>query len=289
MKRTIVGIALGALMLCLLAGCSAGPDPTSADFEPAKDEVKVDQIDWTVENAVMDDKRRVAFSYTNNSKFTIVDLKITFSMKPDTTPESLRDAFESLKDSGWSDSQINEIANVTEDQLARLSVVGECALPVAPGETSQQDAMVLGMVFLGDMAQYELTEPSMMSIKYVAGEGKLYEETYDFKTSSYSLSKDVIDTAQWSDSEMAGALPNPEGELVVDVDDSGNRFTFETVGTTQEGFDAFVAACKEKGFTVDASESDTHYYADSADGAYELDVFYSPEYGQIRVYLDLAD
>lgn len=299
MQKTItkpLSILLGFILLfgaLCLTGCSSGAssstnNPSSAEFKPNKDEIKIDQIDWSVENAVMDGYRRIAFTYTNNSQFDIVDLDFKFSMKPDVTPEVLRQACEALKDNGWTEENLNELSDATQEEVSRFSISAEWGQEVKSGASSGKDAMTMGFAFINAMEQYDLTEPNLLTIKYIAGDGKLYEETYDFKSKSYSLSDEVIDTKQWSDSELASQLPRPENLLVINIDDSEKRFTFETAGTDEDEFESYVSACKEAGFTKDVTNGSQYFYATSSDGKYDLDLFYYPDAGSITAYLDIA-
>lgn len=293
MKKILTLLAVMALGLCVLGGCASGnnttSNPSSTEFKPKKDEIKVEQIDWSVENAVMDSYRRIAFIYTNNSQFDIVSLDFEFSIKPDITPEILRQTCEALKDNGWTEENLNELSDATQEEVSRLSLSAKWGQEVEPGSSSGKDPMTIGYAFINTIEQYELFEPSLMTIKYIAGDGKLYEETYDFKTKSYSLSDEVIDTKQWSDSELASQLPQPENLFVIEIDDSEKRFTFETAGTDEDKFEAYVSACKEAGFTKEVTESDRTFYATSSDGKYDLDLFYYPDEGSITAYLDIAN
>ncbi len=70
----------------------------------------------------------------------------------------------------------------------------------------------------------------------------------------------------WPSSTAGKLLPTPKsttGKFSYEHDD--NFFVY--VGNTSKAdFDAYVAACSDKGFTVDYDKGDTYYYADNADG-----------------------
>lgn len=287
MKKVFVFIAATAFALCVLAGCSSGSGQGGTAAPAKKNEVKIDQIDWSVENTVMDKRRRVAFSYTNNSEFPIVEVELMCSPKADTTPETLREACASLTENGWSTEDLDELGNMSQEEIARLYLTGDWCQIVEPGESSGKDAVTIGYAYINSLEQYDLFEPSMMTISFLVGD-ELYTETYDFKTGSYSFDGDPIDTKQWSESELASQLPQPDSLLVAEMSDSEKRFTFETIGTTQSDFKAYVKACKEKGFTKNVTEGDSYFYVKSADGKYDLDIFFSEEAGSITCYLDLA-
>ena len=75
-----------------------------------------------------------------------------------------------------------------------------------------------------------------------------------------------LGTISWPSSTAGKLLPTPKsttGKFSYEHDD--NFFVY--VGNTSKAdFDAYVAACSDKGFTVDYDKGDTYYYADNADG-----------------------
>lgn len=75
-----------------------------------------------------------------------------------------------------------------------------------------------------------------------------------------------LGTISWPSSTAGKLLPTPKsttGKFSYEHDD--NFFVY--VGNTSKAeFDAYVAACSDKGFTVDYDKGDTYYNADNADG-----------------------
>lgn len=108
MKRILSLFAAMAFALCILGGCSGASDPannpSSAEFKPSKDEIKIDQIEWNADSSVVNVKevglytsgpfgdkiRCVVFSYTNNSNYPIIDLECSYSLKDDVTAEDVK-------------------------------------------------------------------------------------------------------------------------------------------------------------------------------------------------------
>ncbi len=43
--------------------------------------LKIENIDWNVKEGVLDGRRFVNFSYTNNSEYPVVDVEIEFKQK----------------------------------------------------------------------------------------------------------------------------------------------------------------------------------------------------------------
>ena len=99
---------------------------------------------------------------------------------------------------------------------------------------------------------------------------------YDENDSKMSISVDAAEeygTLVWPDSTIASMLPAPKsttGEITQD-DDKG--FIAYVGDTPIEEYNAYVAACADKGFTVEASESEKSYSAKNSDG-YQLSVSY---------------
>lgn len=279
-------LALAALLLATAAGCSSNPQTssgTSPNGAPQQSEdnangsIKIEDIDWRVESGIEHGNRRVSFDFTNNSGYDILGIDLDLELKEDLTSEDLQTAFADL------------LANdVTEEQLRDWTIGGTICVKVEPGASSLSDFITAGMRYLTDMAQYECTEPSIMTIRYLA-DNKMYTEYYDFKTGTYDLSNDVIEADQWTDGPLASILPQPEGEVVTDVDESDTRLSFDTTGTSVDGFAAYIDACRDNGFTSNVTSTDTTYYADSEDGLYHIDLFYSDYSGSITAYCDVAD
>lgn len=257
---------------------SAGGAPAVAEKTgPAKDEVKAEEIAWTASDVVIDGKRRVAIQYENKSAYTIANLRIDFVVREDLSEEELQAAFSDMQ---------SEINADPADNAKKNGMWGEVSIPVLSGESSEPGPLEVGAIYINDMAQFEAVEPDLMKIAFLTDDGKMYEETYDFKNDSYSLNSKVIDTAEWGSEEPATMSPKIDGAIVVDVEDAADRFSFEAIDVDQGEFDAYVDACKEAGFTVDPAETDQTYYADHVDGGFHVDCFYYPGRQQLTIYLD---
>lgn len=285
-KMAVVLLAVG--LAVSLSACSDGNTGTDAGVVdepsivaekkgPAKDEVKAEEIAWTVDNAVVDGKRRVAIQYENKSAYTIANLRIDFAVKQDLSEEELQTAFSGMQ---------SEINTDPAGNAKKNGMWGEVSVPVLSGESSVPGPLEVGAIYINDMAQFEAVEPDLMRIAFLTDDGKMYEETYDFKNDSYSLNSKVVDTTEWGSEEPATMSPKADGMIVVDIDDTAERFFFDAIDVDQEEFDAYVDACKEMGFTAEPAETDQTYYADHVDGGFHVDCFYYPGLQQLAVYLD---
>lgn len=285
-KMAVVLLAVG--LAVSLSACSDGntgtdtgvvdePSIVAEKKGPAKDEVKAEEIAWTVDNAVVDGKRRVAIQYENKSAYTIANLRIDFAVKQDLSEEELQTAFSGMQ---------SEINTDPAGNAKKNGMWGEVSVPVLSGESSVPGPLEVGAIYINDMAQFEAVEPDLMRIAFLTDDGKMYEETYDFKNDSYSLNSKVVDTTEWGSEEPATMSPKADGMIVVDIDDTAERFFFDAIDVDQEEFDAYVDACKEMGFTAEPAETDQTYYADHVDGGFHVDCFYYPGLQQLTVYLD---
>lgn len=185
----MLGLALAA---CSAGGAggttapgSAGDAQAQQSATPADDAIKVEQIDYEVKDGVENGYRRVLFGYTNNSDYTVVSVELLMAMPEDVEDEALESAFADLIEQGF----------YTVDDLHDIKMGCDSTFAVEPGKTSGDRAATYGMVYVTSLEQYELMEPDMLTIKFLH-DGEIYEEYYDYRTGSYTLSSDVIDADQ---------------------------------------------------------------------------------------------
>lgn len=265
-----------AVCLPLLAACSNSSDatpsgPANSKASVAKDAIKVDQIEWAASNAVENGFRCIDFVYTNGSKYPISEFEMSFALKKDVTLDEMKSAF--TNPATTNEYLTDIVEDLTEENYSQTKITVTNQFVTDSGSSSEPEYITTGIIYLTSMDQFDLFEPNMMTMSYVNG-GKIYKETYDFATDSYSVSKDTTDILEWPDNELAQMLPQPEGMLIVKIEEKDGDFKFETVGTSKTVFDEYVSACKEAGFTVNADEPDytDRYKAENGDGTYKLDI-----------------
>ncbi len=275
--RRIATSFVAAALVATLAACGGGAGqgespvagtqtPNSAQ-EPAgavpgeDDSIKIDEIDWVVEETVIDGDRKLAMSYANNSSFTILELRIEFNQREDVTDEDLAAFDEAYADPDWSPSV----------EATELYIIGDNQHYVEPGEEAGPIACSLAYAFTGPtLEQYKLMEPNMAGIVYLGGDGKLYCEYYDFLNDSYSQSSSSgADAVEWSESDISKLVPEIDAPVVNVSSDDEDRFVFNAYGLTLDDFAPYVEKCKELGFTEDPGEDEDWYTATNEDG-YEI-------------------
>ena len=75
-KKILLGLVL---ILCCFTGCSSNSSKNRDDNNPP--EIKMSDIDWSVKSGIIDDERKLTFSYKNNTDYTIAYIELTFTMK----------------------------------------------------------------------------------------------------------------------------------------------------------------------------------------------------------------
>lgn len=294
-KVPLILLALAVGAMGVVPGCASDPNGVDGSAQasatsmarstqsPSRDAVKAEDIGVTVENGVVGGERRVLFSYSNNSRYPITDLRITYSLKPSVSDDEYESTIADMN-TEWSRSLLDRT-----NAWNAIELSAEYYGSVDPGGESPQERVTLNTVYLSDMSQFDLFERSMMRICFLS-DGRIYEETYDFKTNSYTLSKESIDTEQWLDTELSALIPRPEGQMVIETDSGTTYYSYSTFGTSEEEYAAYVAACKEMGFTDPIVDSDIRFYANTADGTYTIDVTPAfPHEGNMNVRIERND
>ena len=90
---------------------------------------------------------------------------------------------------------------------------------------------------------------------------------------------------EWPSSGLSMYLPKPETAYGKVRTDDEERFCIDLFGVTAEQFDAYVKVCKEKGFTINTTKTDSVFYAYHPD-QYKLDIFYREEEESLEIFLD---
>lgn len=113
---------------------------------------------------------------------------------------------------------------------------------------------------------------------------------YDENDSKMSISVDAAEeygALVWPDSEIASMLPVPKSTTGEVTQDDEKGFAAYVSDTPIEEYNTYVAACADKGFTVDASESEKSYSAKNSDG-YQLSVSYQGN-GVMSISIDVPE
>lgn len=96
-KKILLGLVL---VLCCLTGCGSNSGNSKNSNDNSPPEIKMSDIDWNIKSGIIDGQRRIVFSYTNNTDYTIGDIELDFQRKASTTDDDMLKEFKLLKDTG---------------------------------------------------------------------------------------------------------------------------------------------------------------------------------------------
>lgn len=302
MKKTVTALCLSITMLFSMTGCSGNeisetestpvtstenetvseldsePSATSPENETISKTdsessdnaaIHIEEIDWNIAEGILDGERMVSFNYTNNSKYTILEIEMQFKQKDGITAEQLA-VFDNIK----------KECELTDDEVAEISITACNKKCADPGETVSASPCYIEDTYsyVENITQYEIMEPDIMTIYYIGNDGKGYTMYYDFKSHNYSESSlGGKNIQEWSDSELSKLLPKPVApEIKTDIDDE-KLFMFTVHGITIDEYEAYIEEVTANGFNDVMIKDKRSYYSSNAEGV------------SVSVYYDVVD
>ena len=94
-----------------------------------------------------------------------------------------------------------------------------------------------------------------------------------------------ISEFEWNNMALAEIIPEPESNLGSHLMNSEDYLSVDVHEISKEAYKEYVNGCREKGFTVDMSETDGYYSASNNEG-YELMLYYFDD--EQRMSIDLS-
>lgn len=238
--------------------------------EAEETDIKIEDIDWKVNQGIVDNERYVLLSYTNNSKFTVSDFELTFKEKADITEEQkTKFCSDIIKEFGFSDEDKKEL------QDKEISMHCTADEVVDPGKSAKNIYFCYysGYSYVKNMDHYKLVEPDIATIKYIDGD-KIYTVYYDFLSNSYSVDDTVEEAYQWTEYEtFKDKVPKPDVKTIDVVINTNSAFSFEVNGVSKEQFESYIDDCIKFGYNVDSTKLDTAYFASDSEG-YRVSISY---------------
>ena len=231
-------------------------------------------IDWNIDEGIIEGERQALLHYTNNSEYTISGFELTFKEQQGITDEKKEKFLTDIKEKlEFSDEEIAELKK--ED----ISIHAKTEKLVEPGESVKIASCFYyeddGYSYVKDIEHYNLVEPDIATIRYI-NHDKIYTTYYDFASEKYSNEEETKVAYQWSKTDINTKIAKPEVKVVeVGIDDESS-FSFEAFGMSIDQFSAYVDQCIELGFTLDASSHEEFYTADNTEG-YNVYLSYNNE------------
>ena len=99
--------------------------------------------------------------------------------------------------------------------------------------------------------------------------------------------QDDTERFTWSDIQLADIIPEPESHFGEVIGNSAESLFLYVHRTSTADYSEYVDACKDKGFIVDADQSELSYHAYNADG-YSLSLFYNEGENVMDISVDVA-
>lgn len=273
------------MLLSLIVGC--GNNASKSDEKDTKsNDLKIEDIDWSVDEGIVDGERYVMLSYTNNSKYTISNFEILFSEKQNITEEQKAKYFEDIKKIAEVDeSDPDEVSDFEELKSREISMSVESERVCRSGESISNEKChyYSGYYYLRNIKHFSLVEPDIATIKYI-DDNKIYTVNYDFKSKKYTKDAKTEVAFYWTEKEIGNAIPKPKADIVSSDIDNDDSFYFDIHGWTLDDFNAYVKECQVKGFTLEKYENEGYYSADSESG-YRITLDYDEDDGEVSAHI----
>lgn len=237
----------------------------------------MEEIEYYFEDSIRYEEPVAVFGYQNNSEFTIVRLDLEFTMKENITAEELK-VFDSLKDQReLSDNDIMEFEPMVLDYMV-----------CDPGEE-----VVGAICYMGynleptTVEQCNFMNLSYAGIYFIAADGKIHMVKYSAKNDTHVLVDEFAEPYNWSDSEYANMLPEPDARIVEIDYDEVDYFQCSVYDMNFENFQGYMKECEEKGFSWDENNSISRW-ARNEEG-YTLNVRYIDYMKMMEISLEIED
>ena len=272
MKKKTKMFSIFTAILCVatsLAGCGNNGTISTPSGSTIKSNMNIEDIDWKVDEGIVDGDRFVLLSYTNNTPYTITSFELTFKEKSTVSEEERESFFSDIQQNlNVSDEDIEEVKN------RQITMHTHTERVVEPGESISNVNCYYysGIYYLKDINHYNLVEPDIATIKYI-DEDQIYTVYYDYGSNSYSAEEDTEIAYQWSETDLGDMIPKPDVKVVESGRDDEDIFMFDAYGLTLEEFNDYVEECKELGYTIDPGSFEGFYSADNEEG-YNVYLYY---------------
>ncbi|MCD8357654.1 MAG: hypothetical protein LUC06_00370 [Oscillospiraceae bacterium] len=289
MKKLVFGFGLAFSIIFGLAGCGSESESSSSKASEsdssfrAEDAIKIEDVDWSIYNGLVDGERSLLFSYVNNTEYTIYRVEIEFTPKAGTTA----DDFSALL-AFATDEDIAEFTESFDTYISYITMDSTNYQVTPPGESANNGSECdLGYFEVQTSDQCAFMEPDIITVSFIGPNGLGYKTSYDFKYQTYTTSpRDGIVLQPWPDSEISGLLPETNFDIIEISSDQYDWFTFYAYGVSRAEYDAYVKAIKNTGFTYDYLSHDDSYSADNKDG---INVYVSYEEVDHQLYVRIYD
>lgn len=280
--RTFFLILISAVIVFCFAACGSGGsngEKGSGAGSGILNDISIKDIEWNVDEGIVDGERFILLDYTNHTKFTIVGFELQFKAKKGITDEEKDQFYNDLIDRLDIDTNDSEeMEDLEEVKKVPIAMHAESEIVTKAGESASAVNLEYydGYYDVTDIDHYSLVVPDIATIKYI-DDSVVKTVYYDFSSGKYSTENNTEVAFYWTDNGLEKIIPKPEADYVIECGrDDSDCFMFEVYGWSLDQFNAYVDSCKEKGFTVDPGEYEGFYSADNSEG-YNVYMYYDED------------
>ncbi len=258
MKKKILSILLLAVLVFSVTACgsneSKNKSNTSKDNavtskELTVDDLSIDDFKWEMYDDDDEEHTGSGLYFTNNSKYDVIGLDISYKVKSDLSYDDLYKGFRKYE---------NDYGSLTE-----LVAGGEIDTLIKKGEKLDflKITVDYSLYYYLDDGQMELMEPKELKIGVVNG-SKLYHATYDFELETWELDPTTIVVNSLPDEDKFKAIPKPVGEYFVLMFNRSDYGEIYSYGITKETYDKYIKSLQSAGFESEPDSSTFHFEGD---------------------------
>lgn len=232
MKKTILTILLGVLMIFSMTGCGGKNNSNGilGNKSLKASDLSIEDFKWETVSGKCDGYDCYVLSLTNNSKYDIIGVNFSYKVKDEVTDSQLNVYEEFMKEH---DGYIDE-----NDSPKNVTLIGEKNKLVQKGEQLTDLRFTVGYE---DSAwydyptdeQFNLMEPKELQLGVISG-NKLYIAYYSFKDKSWKLDQNTADVDTWSNTDVAKKISKPNEKHHVIITDDEDEFKIYSYGITKD-------------------------------------------------------
>lgn len=270
MKKTILTILLGVLMIFSMTGCGGKNNSNGilGNKSLKASDLSIEDFKWETVSGKCDGYDCYVLSLTNNSKYDIIGVNFSYKVKDEVTDSQLNVYEEFMKEH---DGYIDE-----SDSPKNVTLIGEKNKLVQKGEQLTDLRFTVGYE---DSAwydyptdeQFNLMEPKELQLGVISG-NKLYIAYYSFKDKSWKLDQNTADVDTWSNTDVAKKISKPNEKHHVIITDDEDEFKIYSYGITKDIYKEYTETLKANGFVQDEDYS-SHFEGKDENG-YEVTVWF---------------
>lgn len=280
----ITSLFLAALMLAAcLAACGAGENGDATgegDNSERQFSVELRDIEWSIQEGVVDSKRYAVLNYKNNSDKLLVGFGIKFKEKSGVSDKDKEEYFSEVKAAyEYNDDKPKDMEKFSDMKQKGISLKAESDRVTKPEKEE------LGVICYYDYkhgekvknAKYcDFVEPDIAAIKYVDN-GKVCTIYYDFASKKYSKDGEEKEAFEWATKTFKDIAVKPQAEYVKKAWDDSDSFGLYIYGWSAAQFEEYVEQCKQAGFNIIQREYSGWFEAHSGSG-YSVDLTYHDDF-----------